>query len=294
MKLKKTCPYCILLNEENSQNTLRKGSFVRKCDGLKVKRFFCKNCLKWFSDQTSKSTFRLKKKKELKNVELLLVSGVSKRRIALLTRLNRATVQRYSQALSSDALAWQKNFLSSKPESKEIQFDDLETFEHTKMKPLSVALGVEKGTRLILGAFVNRMPAKGHLAQKSRAKYGPRPDERSKGWHSLLEVLKTCTEPCSEVTSDENPHYLKYVKKYLPHANHTRVPGGRGCIAGYGELKKKGFDPMFSLNHTCAMFRDNIACLKRKTWTTTKKPENLQQLINIYIRRHNELILAKI
>jgi len=38
-------------------------------------------------------------------------------------------------------------------------------------------------------------------------------------------------------------------------ATHRTVKGRRGSIAGQGELKKIGFDPLFSLNHTCAMLR---------------------------------------
>jgi hypothetical protein len=156
-----------------------------------------------------------------------------------------------------------------------------------------VVLAVEATSRIIIGAHVNRMPAKGLLAAKSRAKYGPRADERSKGWAQILQRMSEVCTPDANITSDENPHYSRFVKLYFPKSAHRKVSGGRGCIAGYGELKKKGFDPMFSLNHTCAMFRDNLACLKRRTWTTTKKPESLQVLIDIYIKNHNTSILSR-
>lgn len=44
----------------------------------------------------------------------------------------------------------------------------METFEHTKMKPLSITIAVIKQRRLVLGAEVSSMPAKGLLARKSR------------------------------------------------------------------------------------------------------------------------------
>ncbi len=62
---------------------------------------------------------------------------------------------------------------------------------------------------------------------------------------------------------------------------HKTTPGGRGCVVGYGELKNKKFDEMFALNHTAAMLRDRLATLKRRTWTTVKKPENLLLLLKI-------------
>jgi len=58
------------------------------------------------------------------------------------------------------------------PKAVHIQFDDMETFEHTKCKPLSITLAVEEKTRRILDYQVSQMPAKGLLAEISRKKYG--------------------------------------------------------------------------------------------------------------------------
>jgi len=61
----------------------------------------------------------------------------------------------------------------------------------------------------------------------------------------------------------------------------------RGCVAGQGELKKIGFDPLFSLNHTYAMMRANINRLFRRTWNTTKDPRKLRDHIDLYVWYHN-------
>ncbi len=63
------------------------------------------------------------------------------------------------------------------PQVTSLEFDDLETFEHTKCKPLSATIAVESKTRRILGFRVARMPAKGLLAAISRKKYGYRKDD---------------------------------------------------------------------------------------------------------------------
>ena len=99
----------------------------------------------------------------------------------------------------------------------DIQFDELETFEHTKCKPLSVIIAVDR---------------------------------------------KTCK-------------------------------GKRGCVTGQGELKKVGFDPLFSLNHTFAMFRANMNRLFRKTWCTTKVPQGLIDHIDLYIQHHNRVLVRQ-
>ncbi|RZA10741.1 MAG: transposase, partial [Proteobacteria bacterium] len=120
----------------------------------------------------------------------------------------------------------------------EVQFDDLETSEHSKCKPLSVALAVDPVTRKILGFQVSRMPARGLLARTSIAKYGYRKDERSAGWHALFKSLKPLVHPGALFYSDQNPHYPRHLKSHFENAAHCAYPGGRGCIVGQGELKK--------------------------------------------------------
>ena len=48
-----------------------------------------------------------------------------------------------------------------------VQFDDLETSEHTKCKPLSVALAVDPKTRKILNFKVNQMLLQGSACKNS-------------------------------------------------------------------------------------------------------------------------------
>ncbi len=52
--------------------------------------------------------------------------------------------------------------------------------------------------------------------------------------------------------------------------------------------KAIGFDLLFSLNHTAAMCRDRIKRLSRRTWCTTKRPDRLQLLMDLYAWHRNE------
>lgn len=70
---------------------------------------------------------------------------------------------------------------------KRVYFDEMESFEHTKFKPLSIALCMARDRRIITAEGA-RMPAKGLLAARARKKYGFRPDEsgaRLAGPHTL-------------------------------------------------------------------------------------------------------------
>jgi hypothetical protein len=205
--------------------------------------------------------------------------------------LSRTTVARKLEFLGTQALRKLSESNKKHRQCEIIEFDDMETFEHSKCKPLSITLAVEHRTRRILGFSVSQMPAKGKLARLAIKKYGPRKDERSQGRQRLFAEISPLVHPNCEIKSDENPHYPNDVKAHFPNATHKRFKGQRGSIVGQGELKKVRFDPLFSLNHTCAMLRANINRLLRKTWCTTKNPARLSDHIAIYAIYHNLKLL---
>ncbi len=223
----------------------------------------------------------------------MLVSGVSLRRTALLLRINRKTPVRILGIEAKRSEKALKEANEAAPRACTIEFDDLETFEHTKCKPLSVTLAVEHKTRRILGLEVSRMAANGRLASKSRQLYGKRRDERRLGRERLFKKIKPLVRPDALIKSDQNPYYVAQVKRHFPHAKHQRFKGRRGSSTGQGELKKVKFDPLYTLNHTCAMLRANINRLVRKTWCTTKRPDRLYAHLVLYAQFHNSVLIPQ-
>jgi transposase-like protein len=290
--MKRQCPdsECLSRNPgPDSGSIVRRGSYFRRSDGQRIPRFLCLNCGKSFSSATRLACYRQKKRKLNHPLGLLLASGVSQRRAAILLRVNRKTVVRKFRFLAEQARQEHARWLEqlSQTPLASVQFDDLETSEHSKCKPLSVALAIEPKSRKILGFQVSAMPAKGHLSRIAYRKYGPREDRRAEGWNELFRSLKPVVSPTALWLSDENPHYPRHLKAHHALAEHRTTPGRRGCIAGQGELKKVGFDPLFSLNHTCAMLRANLNRLFRRTWCTTKTRQGLIDHLSLYLRYHN-------
>lgn len=214
------------------------------------------------------------------------------RRAALILNISRTTVARKARFLGMQARPKLRR-REHEPLVTHVQFDDMETFEHTKLKPLSITLAVEHPSRRILAVAVSRMPAKGLLAAKSLKKYGPRPDERAARRAKLMTDLRHIVAPNALFESDQNPHYPPDVKRFFPEATHRTYKGRRAAIVGQGELKKVGFDYLFSLNHTCAMNRAGVGRLIRRTWNTTKKPECLELHLAIYAEYHNSELLKR-
>lgn len=289
----KICPYCAprVRTSEIRTHVVGAGRFWRKSDSRWVRRFLCKECGKHFSRATMHPCRNQKKRQFNNKIFKTLCSNMSIRRLSREFGLSRTTIARKINFLGLWAqIKLDESNLDSIP-AQIIEFDDMETFEHTKCKPLSITLAVEHRTRRILGFKVARMPAKGLLTKKAKRKYGKRIDERTKARRELFSHLKPLISENALFRSDQNPYYPKDLKCYFPNSTHERYQGQRGSIVGQGELKKIRFDPLFSINHTCAMLRANVNRLIRKTWCTTKSPQNLTHHIAMYALYHNLFLL---
>jgi len=275
------CPTCL-----RSDKVVKAGFY--KSRRRRVQRFLCRGCCRKFSTQTLALTYREKKPRLNAPIFKILNSGVSQRRCAEILGISRITVARKVVRMGRQARGALRAMAKSLPSGRTFVFDEMETAEHTKMKPLSIALAVEEGSRRIIAVEVASMPAKGLLAAKSRRKYGYRPDHRHIALRAVCREIKRANKLVETVKSDECPRYPSIVKACLPGVKHETFRGRRGCVVGQGELKAIGRDPLFSLNHTAAMNRDNLKTLARRTWCTTKRPDRLQYLLYMYAWCHNQ------
>lgn len=288
------CPNCCTYPRNRPTRVRRSGFFRRAASQKPIQRFFCFDCGRGFSDATFTFEYRQRRRELNKPIFMALASNVSMRRAATIVVTNRKTVDRRLIYFDRVARDYHDNLLAGLEPQKNIQFDDMETSEHTKLKPLAIPLVVTHPNRIIISYDVAEMPAKGHLAALSVKKYGRRQDLRAAAWANVLSRAATVTTPTVVISSDSHKRYPEMIRKHLPDAEHVQVNSRRACVAGQGELKKGGFDPIFSINHTAAMLRANINRLIRKTWCTTKRKDRLLCHISLYVLWHNETILAKL
>jgi transposase-like protein len=266
----------------------RNGSFFRTSDRQRIQRYQCRLCKVTVSPSTFSPWCGQKKRHLNEIVRRMLSGGTSLNETAAILEINRKTVARKLEALGHHAASELDRINRTRHNrSRVIEFDDLETFEHTKCKPLSVTIAVESRTRRILGIEVSSMPARGMLVEKAR-KYGRREDTRAAARRRLFSSIREMVHEDAVIKSDANPHYPPDVKRHFPKANHVVYLGRKASSGGQGELKKGKFDPIFSLNHTCAMARYKLARLIRKTWCTTKRADRLWLHLMIFALRHNE------
>lgn len=280
--MKLPCPKC----KTTKQVSLR-GHYRRKSDGKKIRRFNCLKCGKSFSSQTHSHDYRHRKRWLDQLVFRGLSKGMSQRGMALVYGVVPRTISTRLKSFGRVCAANLDYFRMHGPKHSVIQFDEMQTSEHTKLKPVTIPLAVNATTREVLAVGAGSIPANGKNAALSRAKYGPRADHRGQVLDQMFLNLRKCCPSNVSGLSDMSVAYPGRFKKTFPEGNHTVTKGRRGCVVGQGELKEGGFDPLFKLNHTAAMFRDNLKRLARRTWCGTKKIPRLIDALNIYAWSHN-------
>lgn len=270
---------------------IKDGTYRRSSDSRTIQRFRCVKCGKRFSRATHTLEYRQKKRRVNFPLLKLLSSGVSGRRAAKILGVHQKTVARKLAYLGAKARLRQRNLLQRmrKESLPEVQFDDLITSHHSKLKPLTVPVAVDAGKRLILAVEVAQIPAFGHIAKKSVKKYGRRKCEHKVALNQLFKELAPLN--IQSFKSDEHHNYHPALRRHFPSIKYRQYKSKPATVVGQGEMKKGGFDPIFAINHTLAMLRANINRLFRRTWNTTKDPRRLKDHLDLYVWFHNREML---
>jgi transposase-like protein len=261
---------------------IRKGFFRIAHNQQKVRRFQCKACKRTFSSRTFNITYRQHFPQLNEMIYRLHCEGCSIRAIARVLKIHRMTV--------SQKLLWLfenlKDFQTI-PESKILYFDEMESFEHSKAKPLTIPIFVNEKYE-ILAIRVGEMPAKGHLAKISIKKYGPRRNESPILLDQCFQEIKKRLPHISTIFSDKKSNYPALARKFYPYSQHHQYSRKDEEKEPLHELiQKRQFQPLFTLNQRCAKIRSDIKRMVRRTWCTTKLAANLEKFLQIYAIYNN-------
>jgi len=275
------CPHC------GANDYKKHGSFYRHEDARRVPRFYCKACSKTFSRAGYSLYYRHQYRHYTEVIRALLANGCTLRGIARILHIDKGTVARRLVLLAQEASHRESLRSVSAPLASNVQFDDLISFEHSKLKPLSVTVIADADRWRVVGFSVAQIPASGHLAAKSRKKYGKRADKSIKARDQLLKATAPLIATDATVVTDKHKHYPPVIKRHLPGATHVRHKAQKAAVVGQGELKQGGKDPLFCINHQLAMFRANVSRLFRRSWNTTKRVDRLADHLAVFIDDYN-------
>ncbi len=270
------------------------GSFRTERLRQIVPRYQCRHCGRHFSAHTQRATYR-QKRADLNGIIFnLLCSGMTQRRIARVVGCNPKTVARKFLFLANYFASFHEQHLKSGELSfSSAQFDEMESFEHTRLKPLGIALAVSGEREKVIDVKVAQLGYKGRLAALAFRKYGPREDLTPKARAQVLKSVEVSLRktPKPTIISDAKPIYSCEIKQafrerdvlHLSFANRKRL-----LEFTTNPLRRRNEnDPLFRLNHTAARIRHDLSRMMRKVWTTTKKVHCLQAHLDLFVAYYN-------
>jgi hypothetical protein len=159
--------------------------------------------------------------------------------------------------------------------------DEEETFEQASIQPVTMPVLIEKETWFVLTTAVGSIRRLAPLGSARRARQdweerrGPRPDQSSACVRRVLQDLARRV-PAGKILlrTDQKQSYATIARE---------VFGDRLVHeTTAGSLLRNTSNPLFSINVTLAMTRDNCGRLRRRSWLVTKKAERLQNHLAMF------------
>ena len=260
----------------------RKGYYGRKCDGDRVQRFKCLSCGRWFSEQTFRVNYRLKRPELDAPIFEDLICKVTQRQSARTLGCRRKAVALRLRLYGVHCRAFHRQQLDAAlakgPLQGCYQLDELETFEHNRrLAPVTVPALIDAYSYFIVHTAPGDLPARKPLSELNQAKLELRERARGKRYSESRFAVKRCwgkldkltsTRPTVKIVTDRKLAYASSLKKrFGARLQHERISA----------KEPRGYkNPLFPINHTFAMFRDGLSRLVRRNWATTKIARELR------------------
>jgi transposase-like protein len=263
----------------------RDGFFPRAVDGRRVQRFFCRACRRRFSAQSFRLDFRQRKPQINSALLGCFVSKVTHRQTARILKIDRKTVHRRLRLWGPALRELHEAFLTRAVHNGGLfgvfSLDEMETYEHDRrLKPVTVPVLIHCDTRFILHMEVGQLPARGGLTGHDLVRkrlQGPRPSESTLMVRRCFETLKRVHDPhrLLQIVIDQKRSYRPEIRALF----HNRIAA---LVTESSKSARNTSNPLFPINHTLAMLRDNVSRLVRRTWAASKLKAELVHHAWIY------------
>jgi transposase-like protein len=265
----------------------RSGSYTADCHAQPVPRFRCKSCKRSFSRQTFRAS-RGDRRPDC-NVPLLqlLVSGVGLRKAAELLDLDVHTVQRKKQKLGATCQQLHRNLCNKLPEGRAFVLDEEETYEGASIRPLTMPVLIEKEHWFVVATTagsIRRLAPPGTRRRQRQDRdelaRGARKDRSHRCVGAVLRQLAHRIETSQLVLrTDQKASYAVLAQAVFgERVRHETTSGLR---------IRTSFNPLFPINTTLAMTRDNLGRLRRRSWLVTKRAARLRAHLAIFTTYRN-------
>jgi hypothetical protein len=248
-----------------------RGHYQPKCRAEPVPRFRCLCCGHSFSRQTFRHDYRDHRPEANVPLLRLLVSGVGLRQAGRNVDLGiRAVVKKVRKfAHTLDLL--HGNLCPKLPEGLTFLLDEEESFETSKGFPVTMPVVIHRETWFVVATAVEpirRLARKGSRLRRYQdhheGLHGRREDRSRAAVRSVLQSLARRVAAGSlTMLTDEKSSYGRLLREsFGDRVQHLRTPG---------KAPRTVANPLFPINTTMAMTRDNNGRLRRRSWLHSKK-----------------------
>jgi transposase-like protein len=257
----------------------RRGQYRRKSDGRLVQRYVCCHCDKYFSSQTFRLDYRLKRPQLNAPALRLLCSKVTLRQAARILGCNRKTAEHRLRLLGSHGQQFQLARLSRLRGKLRGRFllDELETFESDRrLQPLTVPVLIERDSLFVLDQRVATLPARGSLRPAKAERKAELEAARGVRTNGSSAAVKACCEQLAQYLEPGYSFLFDSDKKTVYASHLERLFGARVThLQQDSKARRDNRNPLFAINLTLAMMRDGLSRLVRRTWAHTKRASRL-------------------
>jgi hypothetical protein len=269
-------PSCAQHATPSDRFFLHHGSYWPRCRQEPVLRFRCRECRRTFSVQTFRQDYRDRRPELNERLSMQLVSGVGYRQSARLLGMGVNAVQWKARKLARQAGMLHANLCRKLPAERTFLLDEEETYEHASIRTLTMPVMIECNTWFVVATAVGSTRRLAAAGTRRRAwqdhvesQEGPRPDESHACVTAVMQELDRRLDGGRlRLRTDLKSSYATISRRVFgDRVQHERTAGSDPRTAR---------NPLFPINHTLAMTRDNCGRLRRQSWLVTKQRDYLQ------------------
>jgi hypothetical protein len=265
--------------------------FRRKLDGRVVQRYSCTVCRRFFSDQSFRLDYGLRRPELTEPAFWAFASKVTHRQAARSLRCARGTIHHRLELLGKHCRDFHEIQCRRLKRALEPQLalDELETYEtDRRLKPVTVPVLLHEPSWFVLDVQVAAMASRGGLTDVHEERKQALVEREGRRRSGSREAVRACfhraaplvrSDVAGILRTDEKQTYVALKKRELP-ANllHVRI----------SSQEPRGLDnPLFRINRTLAMMRDGVSRLVRRTWAASKLRAQLEKHLWIWIAFRN-------
>jgi transposase-like protein len=277
----KCCPQCRARKDATGCFYTKQGYYTPKHNHQPVPRYRCRMCGAGFSARTFSDTYRQHRPELNIWVYAVLCSGMTFRRTARVFKASRNTVTAKFHWLAGKARRLHVKALHSyRSDGKVVEFDEMESYQASRLNMLSISMAVEDKTQRILDARVALMRPKGQLAKKHPNAWKRwNLDTRKQASTAVLRRVNRLSCGNALIRCDGKSQYRTLIKA------HIARPRIELCRRDPGHPEEWRITNYF--NHVAAKLRADLARMRRRTWACTRKWQNLQKHLYLYMAWNN-------